>query len=169
MKHEKEQVVHLYREHYNGIYRFFLKRLGSPEEAADSVQEVFMRLVRHNGIALLDSPTGYMWRITQNLIKEIRRDRAIRSQWMSPLAAHEDKHPSKTPGPEEAMRISQTNDDILHIFNKLSPRCRDVFILHRFKGLSHREIAEQLNISPKTVENHMVKALLFLRKNLPHP
>ncbi|HIP83672.1 MAG TPA: sigma-70 family RNA polymerase sigma factor [Desulfocapsa sulfexigens] len=169
MENEKEQIAQLYRKHYNGIYSFFFKRLRSPEDAADSAQEVFIRLVRHNGNAALDSPVGYMWKITRNLIKEIRRAHTIRSRWMSPLAEHGDKHPSKTPGPEEAMKIRQMNDDILNVFNKLPSRCREVFILHRFKGLSHKEIADQLNISPKTVENHMAKALLFLRKNLPRP
>lgn len=166
---EKEQVVQLYKKHYNGIYRFFLKRLKSPEDASDGAQEVFMRLIRHKGVAVLSSPTAYMWRITRNLVKEIRRTHAVRSQWMSLLTEDADEHASNAPGPEESMETRQAGEDILCVLNKLSPRCREVFILHRFKGLSHREIAAQLDISSKTVENHMVKALLFLRKNLPHP
>jgi len=63
--------------------------------------------------------------------------------------------------------IQQTRDNALRVLNELPARCREVFIMHRFKGLSHKEIARQLNISPKTVENHMVNALLFLRKRLP--
>ncbi len=67
------------------------------------------------------------------------------------------------------MENQQTLDNALRILNELPPRCKEVFIMHRFKGLSHKEIARQLNISPRTVENHMVNALLFLHKRLPRP
>lgn len=48
---------------------------------------------------------------------------------------------------------------------KLPPRCREVFILNKLECRKYREIAEDLNISIKTVENHMSKALNFLREH----
>ena len=169
MEQEKELVIQLYENHYRSLYNFFLKRLGSHEDAADGAQEVFMRLIRHNGTAELDSPDAYIWRTTQNLVREIKRRRAVRDRWMAPESDNPDAQVSQAPDPEEAMEIQQTRDNALRVLNELSTRCRDVFIMHRFKGLSHKEIARQLNISPKTVENHMVNALLFLRKRLPRP
>ena len=169
MKQENELVIQLYKNNYRSLYNFFLKKLGSHEDAADGAQEVFTRLIRHHGTAELDSPDGYIWRTTQNLVKEIKRTRAIRARWMSPQAEDSDEQVSQAPGPEEAMENQQTLDNALRILNELPPRCKEVFIMHRFKGLSHKEIARQLNISPRTVENHMVNALLFLRKRLPRP
>jgi RNA polymerase sigma-70 factor (ECF subfamily) len=169
MKQEKELVVQLYENHYHSLYNFFLKRLGSHEDAADGAQEVFMRLIRHHGTAELDSPDGYIWRTTQNLVKEIKRTRAIRLRWMAQQTEDSDEQVSQAPGPEEAMEIQQIREHALRVLNELPTRCREVFIMHRFKGLSHKEIARQLNISPRTVENHMVNALLFLRKRLPRP
>ncbi len=169
MSHEKDKVVQLYKEHYNTIFRFFSKRLHLSEDSADSTQEVFTRFVRSNGAAAQECSAAYLWRIARNLVKEIRRTRAIRSQWLVPHSEDADELPSQAPGPEELMIDQQIAEEILAVLHKLSPRCREFFILHRFKGLSHREIAKQLEISPKTVENHMVKALLFLRKNLPCP
>ena len=167
MKQKKEPVTQFYENHYRSIYSFFLKKFGSHEDAADGVQEVFMRMIRHNGTAELDSPDGYIWRTTQNLVREIRRTRAIRSRWMVPQSEDPEEQISQAPGPEEAMEIQQIRENALRILNELPPRCKEVFIMHRFKGMSHKEIANKLNISPRTVENHMVNALLFLRKRLP--
>jgi RNA polymerase sigma-70 factor (ECF subfamily) len=144
-----------------------LKKLGSHEDAADGAQEVFMRLIRHNGTAKLDCPDAYIWRTTQNLVREIKRGRAVRARCMAPKAEDSDEQVSQAIGPEKAVEIQQTRDNALRVLNELPARCKEVFIMHRFKGLSHKEIARQLNISPKTVENHMVNALLFLRKRLP--
>ncbi|WP_373781588.1 sigma-70 family RNA polymerase sigma factor [Kaistella sp.] len=44
------------------------------------------------------------------------------------------------------------------------PKCREVFILSKVDGLKYKEIAEQLNISTKTIENHMTKALRIIRE-----
>lgn len=53
MDQENELVIQLYENRYRGLYHFFLKKLGSHEDAADGAQEVFMRLIRHNGTASL--------------------------------------------------------------------------------------------------------------------
>jgi RNA polymerase sigma-70 factor (ECF subfamily) len=50
--------------------------------------------------------------------------------------------------------------------DELPPERRKVFVMSRYEGLKYKEIAEQLNISIKTVENQMSKALIFMRENL---
>ena len=130
-------------------------------------RKCFMRLIRHNGTAEMDSPDGYIWRTTQNLVGEIRRSRAIRARWTAPQSKNFEEQVSEAPDPEKAMEIQQIQKNALRVLNELPPRCKEVFIMHRLKGLSHKEIAGKLNLSPRTVENHMVNALLFLRKRLP--
>ena len=169
MDQKQEFFARLVKERYHNVYNFFLRRLDSHEDAADGAQEVFMRLIRHNGTAELDSPDAYIWRTTQNLVREIKRRRAVRARCMAEEAEDSHEQLSQVPGPEEAVEIQQMREHALRVVNELPTRCREVFIMHRFKGLSHKEIASQLNISPKTVENHMVNALLFLRKRLPCP
>jgi len=169
MKNTEQLWQRIFDTHYHNVYGFFLKRLGSPEDAADASQETFMRVVRRKGTVRLDSPTGYIWRTAKNLVKEIKRTKALYSKWMSSQPIDLDQHISHAPTPEEALIFQNMNDNILNVLNRLPPRCREVFILHRFKGLSHKQIAEQLNISPKTVENHMVNAILFFHKHLSLP
>jgi RNA polymerase sigma-70 factor (ECF subfamily) len=50
--------------------------------------------------------------------------------------------------------------------DELSPQCRRIFVLHKFDGLSHKEIAERVNISRSTVEKHMHTALKHLIERL---
>jgi len=79
---------------------------------------------------------------------------------------------------EESLKVSFKNDDsekmsqvylkmerINVLLRHLSPKCRNVFVLHKYNGLTYAEIAEAESISIKTVENHMLKALKYLREN----
>ena len=168
MKNTEQLWQRIFDTHYHNLYGFFLKRLNSPEDAADASQETFMRVVRRNGVEL-DAPAGYLWRTAQNLVKEIKRTKALRSKWMNSQSMDLDKQLSQTPTPDETMEMRQMNDNIFNVLDQLSPRCREVFILHRFQGLSHKKIADQLNISLKTVKNHMVNALFLFHKHLPLP
>ena len=173
MKNKRQFWEQLCTTHYKQLYGFFLKRLGSPQDAADASQETFLRVVRRGGSAVdsvdLESPGGYLWQTAQNMLKEILRSHATQARGIDSQAVDPDTYLSSEPNPEEIMKLQQTRESILHVLNQLPPRCRQVFILHRFKGFSHQEIADQLAISPKTVENHMVNALLFFRKHLPRP
>ena len=169
MKNRGQFWERLCTAHYQNVYGFFLKRLGSPQDAADASQETFLRIVRRGSRTDLDSPVGYLWQTAQNMLKEVIRSRTTQTRRVDSQTVDLDTCISPEPNPEEAMKLQQTRDSILLVLNQLPPRCRQVFILHRFKGFSHQEIAAQLDISPKTVENHMVNALLFFRKHLPRP
>lgn len=57
-----------------------------------------------------------------------------------------------------------SNDKLHHVLSVLPPRCKEVFVMSKLHGLKYREIAVQLDISEKTVENQMVKAVKILRE-----
>lgn len=67
---------------------------------------------------------------------------------------------------EEEFQLSQLSEEIDFCISELSEQCRRVFLLSRTTGLKNREIAEQLNISVKTVEKHIGAALSKLRLRL---
>ena len=60
----------------------------------------------------------------------------------------------------------ELEEKIMEAVDTLPEKCREVFELNRFEGLTYSEVAEQLNISVKTVENQMSKALKILREKL---
>ena len=61
---------------------------------------------------------------------------------------------------------TELNEMFLSALEKLTPRCKEIFELSRFKGLKNAEIAKELNISKRTVELQISKALKFLREEL---
>ena len=66
-------------------------------------------------------------------------------------------------GSHEQLELKELNDNIQVAINSLPDGCRAVFIKSRMEGKSHAEIAEEMNISKKTIENQMTKALKTLR------
>lgn len=76
-----------------------------------------------------------------------------------------DAHPaSASCMPDEAPEEGKTLQEILDsALETLPPRCKDVFLLAKLQGLKYREIAEKLEVSEKTVENQMTKAIKLLR------
>jgi RNA polymerase sigma-70 factor (ECF subfamily) len=62
--------------------------------------------------------------------------------------------------------VNELEQKIKETIDLLPPERRKVFMMSRYEGLKYREIAEELNISIKTVENQMYQALSFMRENL---
>ena len=69
-------------------------------------------------------------------------------------------------GADNDLIYQETQSLVSAVVQQLPPRCRQVFIMNRFDGLSYREIAAIMSISEKTVENQVVKALQVMRANL---
>ncbi|MBE9570821.1 MAG: sigma-70 family RNA polymerase sigma factor [Proteobacteria bacterium] len=161
MGKKEEFFERLFKARYHSIYSFFLKRLGSSEDAQDACQETFMRMVRHNGTISLNSPDSYLFRVARNLATDMLRTRAIRSKYKE--AADIEAQPSTAPLSDANLDTQKRRELIKDAISELPPRCREVFVLHQLKDLTYEETAKRLNISPNTVKNHYVKALLRLR------
>ena len=73
---------------------------------------------------------------------------------------------SKVIRPEEKLQVAELHDRIQLAIGELPERCQAVFRLSREEELTYKEIAQRLDISPKTVENQMSKALKILRERL---
>ncbi len=63
----------------------------------------------------------------------------------------------------EKLEFEELNEHLKKAIDELPDRCKAIFLLKRFEGKSHQEISEELNISKKTIENQMTKALKQLR------
>ena len=66
------------------------------------------------------------------------------------------------PGPEEAFKASELKEKIDGWIDSLPIRQREALVLSRMQGLSHEEIASVMNVSPRTVNNHIVRALKYI-------
>ena len=78
----------------------------------------------------------------------------------------EDKYLDVSADVEQKMYYNETEQIIMNEVNKLSPRCRQIFIMNRIDQMKYKEIAAELEISVKTVEHHIAKGLHILRDSL---
>lgn len=123
------------------------------------VQEVFVELWKKHR-QILTKPEGirsYLFKAVRNRALNTIRDRKKHVE-------EEFKHPSGDLRAE--LEEKELLDRVALLVRELPPKCRHIFLLSRSKGYSNRQIAEELDISIKTVENQMTKALKHLRSGL---
>jgi RNA polymerase sigma-70 factor (ECF subfamily) len=122
-------------------------------EAADLGQAAFLRLATSTRLDEIRHPKALLLTIATNLARdEYRRMARQGGQHLSLDEAYAENEPWTAPDQETALLLKQ-------IILSMPALYRDVFALSRFAGLSYEEIAERCNVSVKTVEWRMSKAL----------
>ncbi len=153
------------------LLRFLTARLGDPATADDIYQELFMRL-RSGGLpADLTNPRGYLFRMAYNLANEFaraRRRQDARDALWTDATTHKvgAEAVSEDAAADDLLDSKERLAAVMRALEGLPPKSRDVFVMCRVKGLSHRDIADVMGISTKTVEKHMTAALKHLTLNL---
>jgi len=148
---------------YNGrLYRFANGYLKSDAESEELVQEVFTiiwekRAELKEGLSF----KSFLFTIAFNIIRKHFRTKAYLSEYLkSGISSDPDMQTS------EKITYDSLHKFIAELVNQLPARRKEIFIKSRFEGLSIKEIAEELKISHKTVENQLTDALRFIRTNL---
>ncbi|MFN0216805.1 MAG: RNA polymerase sigma-70 factor [Saprospiraceae bacterium] len=152
----------MFRAWYAPLVRYaFSFTEGDQDEAEELVQDAFVKLWgQRDKLEFQNSVKAYLYRMVHN--QALNRLRAHRihdryTQHQARQMAHEYEPPQDNPELQERFR---------KVLDALPAQCRHVFELSRFESLKYREIAEHLDISIKTVETHMGKALRILRVEL---
>lgn len=155
----------LFKAHYDELCRYAFSILKDQDVAEDVVQQLFIKLwEKRNSVGEIDNIRSYLFRSTFN------------------MSLNEQKKMQRMPKSDEDLVLnnslqSSDNSSNLLASNELQERidsammvlpekCREVFHLSRSEQLSYKEIAEQMNISIKTVENQVGKALRIMREEL---
>jgi RNA polymerase sigma-70 factor (family 1) len=152
----------LFREYSSRLYRFAFGYLKSEEEAEELVQEVFTRIWEKRADLREElSFKSYLFTISFNIIRKHFRTKAhLSAYFRSEIIDDTDMRTSQKVSYDSLFQY------ISELVNQLPEKRRVIFIKSRFEGLSIKEIAEELKISHKTVENQLTDALKFIRTNL---
>ncbi len=154
----------LFRQYYADLCRAVYRVLPDRTIAEDLVQDVFLDVWRkRENLSIKTSARAYLRRAAVNKTLNYIRDQRlhVEDEEKMPIGAA-----AKTPGALQLMEASELQEHLLQAIDLLPERCRLVFVLSRFEELSNKEIATQLEVSVKTVENQMTKALKLLRSAL---
>jgi len=141
---------------------FLSRQVGCRDTAADLAQESFARVIsaQQAGVAITDL-RALLFRTARNLVIDRHRRQAVRQH--DDLDALPDAEQPLAPEqeqPEEALSRRQQDEALLAAIESLPPRCREAFVLSRFEGLPHQEIAERMSISKNMVAQHVARGLL---------
>lgn len=139
--------------------------VNNPVIAEDLVQDVFYTFwMKRFEIAIERSPASYLYRMTLNAaFSYLRKYQHIAVTELNEKIGYSI---DRSPSGEETFIFSELQEKINRIIQSLPPKCKLIFTMSRNEEMSNKEIAEQLNISVKTVENQMTKALQIFRSNL---
>lgn len=156
----------IYGVYSSKVFRVAFKYLKDTALSQEIVQETFIKLwlTRHN-IQIEGDIWSYLSLIAKRLSLNSLRDILKSTSLNSELLADIDDTHNTTEENLYARDLEQITDKLI---KNLPKQQQLIYQLSRTEGLSHKEIAEQLHISPSTVNNHLVQALKTLRSNLEY-
>ena len=149
---------------YAELLRHVTRRLGRDAEAVDVIQDTFLRIHRIPAGAEIHNARSYLYRMADNQALDHLRERQSRQRYIS---SDEYLDPvDEAPSPEAIVDYRQRLTLLQKAIAELPARQKEVFLLHKFDGLSHTEIAERLGITRSAVEKLVMKALAHCRDRL---
>ena len=157
-------LEHLVRLHARELRTFLTRRLGSVDAAEDVCQDLFLKLWEKQSTVEVRQPRAYLMRAASNMATDYQRTRGRHSA--SNYEALQDVIADAKPSPESETDHKQRLEVLCRAVARLPKRCRQVFVLHKFKGHSHVEIAEMLGISRNAVEKNIVRAMGYCRDEM---
>lgn len=154
----------IFRSYYQPLCRYAYSFLEDKEEAEEIVQSAFITIwEKRKGLDIQTSLKSYLYRMVRNACLNVIKHEKIKQQHVAhELAVTESSYESVT----QKVYATELELKISEAMKALPEQCRLVFQLSRFEELKYQEIADQLQISVKTVENHMGKALKIMREEL---
>lgn len=158
---EFEQV---FKSHFKALHAYACTILKDESQAEELVQHVFFKLwEKKEQVNITQSVQAYLYRSVYNECLNYLKHQKVKK-------AHQ-SHTLYTSGSasepvSKGLVAKELQQKINEALKQLPEQCRTIFQMSRFEELKYREIAEKLNLSIKTVENQMGKALKIMRMQL---
>ena len=156
-----QQDLHaLYSDHHGWLLGWLRRRLGNAADAADLAHDAFLRLIVRpapDGFASAGAARAYLRTMAQGLCTDLWRRRQVEQAWLDILAAQPEAY---APSPEHQALVIETLLEVGEWLGRLPDKARMAFIQAQIHGLSTREIADQMSLSPRMVQKY--QAMLHL-------
>ena len=156
----REAFTVLFDHYYTGLVIFADRYMHDLNLAEDIVQSAFIKFWENKNTLSSSSVRYYLSSTVKNLCIDLIRKKGTEEKYLQ-------RQPEqKVRSGYDFLAESELERMVEESISNLPPRCREIFVLSRYDGLKSIEIAEKLQISQRTVETQISKALKVLRKDL---
>lgn len=155
-KFHNDSLRQLFTESHRALRRYVRRLVDSPATADEIVQEAFLRTFEHG--EHVNTPRAFLFSIARNLATDSRRRRqAAKTYSIGDIDGSGLLSPEASP--EDQALVEEQSRLLKEAIEHLPLRCRSAFALKVFHECSYKEISVRMGLSPKTVENHVARAL----------
>lgn len=165
-----EAFEYLFKNYYPRLRGYAIRFVENEETVRDIIQECFLRLWEKRDMLSAISITSLLFAMVRNsclnYLKHVSIVEKHQIEYLANINGEERLyHADFSLDAEHKLLYKELEEQINIVMNSLPDRCREVFIMSRFKGMKNREIAEKLQVSTTAVEKHISKALLYFSKH----
>jgi RNA polymerase sigma factor (sigma-70 family) len=159
-------VERLFADHRGGLQTFFLRRIRAKADAADLAQEVYLRMLRISDQDAIRNPVHYLYTVANNLVKEnaVLERRQASGIDIDEAPPHE--RLETLPEFDGELDTKQRVTRLGIVLKQLSPKCRAAVELRFTQGLSFREVAMHLGVSPQMAKKYVAQGLSHCRRRM---
>lgn len=159
-------VERLFAEHGGALQGFFRRRIRSKADASDLAQEVYLRMLRLKDLQAIRNPVSYLYTVANNLVKEhaVLEHRQASGIDIDAVASHEQLE--TLPAFDGDLDAAQRAARLRVVLRQLRPKCQAAVALRFTEGLSYREIAIRLGVSPQMAKKYVSQALVHCRRRM---
>jgi RNA polymerase sigma-70 factor (ECF subfamily) len=141
-----------------------LKYLRSKDEAEELVQSVFLKIwENYKNLKKESSFKSYLFTIAYNEICNLFRKRNYLQKFISDTLYENSQSSSET---ENSIEYKSALEQVQQLIDKLPERQRIIFMKSRTEGMTTKEIASELGLSPGTIDNYISESIKFIRSQL---
>ncbi|UVL56512.1 sigma-70 family RNA polymerase sigma factor [Pseudomonas sp. B21-032] len=151
-----ESVHTLYSHHHGWLNTWLRSKLGNAADAADLAQDTFVRLLQRRELLELNAPRAFLRTIARGLVIDHWRREELQRAYLEALAHLPE---AEVPSLETRELLLELLERIAQMLDGLKPKVRRAFLLAQCEGLSHKDIAEQMGVSLRSVERYVADAL----------
>jgi RNA polymerase sigma factor (sigma-70 family) len=161
-------VSELFREHNRVLVGYLRSRLGSLQEAKEVAQEAYVRVLQLHEPGAPGLLRAYLFKTAANLAVDRLRHRRVRQRSEEQPQLFEELNTTSgdLDDPAEQLLAREQADQLLRFLQELPAKCQQVMNLHRFEGISQRDVAVRLGISERMVRRYVTYAMVFCHLQL---
>ncbi len=155
----------IYNTYCHKLHEFVIGYVKKEEDAEGIVQEVFIKIWNARGkIDVYASFESFLFTIAYNSTMSLLRKRVSEAKSREYLKSQQQINTADQVIDE--IQFKELNDKVQSLLKQLTPRQKEIYLLSREEGLTHKEIAQKLSISENTVKNHLVSIMKYLKSHI---